>query len=173
MGIMMGMLLPALNNARNQAQAKVCQSNIYQLDLALRQFMDAKKRPPDFQQWTVDILPWIEQQPLAEMFKHNKDPKPKFPRPPIMRCPMQDDAPSTVEGVGYCHYVWVVDRLWPSGKVDAIDGIQDLPLFASESPPEPWYIGPEITRPTRDFLLTNKPGPHSADQYMTSSGPRP
>jgi hypothetical protein len=172
MGIMMGLLLPALNNARNQAQAKVCQNNVRQLDLALYQFVDAKRRHPDPSWWTVDILPWIEQRPLAELMKQNKDPNPKFPRPPIMRCPMQDDVLSRVVGVGYCHYVWVVDRL-PSGKVDRVDGIQDLPLFASESPPDPWYIGPEITLATRDDLLANKPGPHPPNLYMTISGLRP
>jgi prepilin-type N-terminal cleavage/methylation domain-containing protein len=172
MGIMMGMLLPAVNNARNQAQAKVCQNNIYQLEFALGRAIDAKKRVPLPGQWTFEVLPYIEQVPLYQLMKQNREPNPKFPRPPLLRCPMQDDVPSRVETVGYSHYVLVIDR-YPNGEMERDGHIQDLPLPDGDVDPEPWYVAPEMRYQQREFLFAEKPGPHPPGMYMTERGPQP
>jgi hypothetical protein len=171
MGIMMGLLLPAINNARNQAQAKVCQNNIRQISLAFWRARDAKKKFPASGQWTFEILPYIEQVPLYEMMKQNREPDPKFPRPPILRCPMQEEVPSRVESVAACHYTLVLERL-PNGDVYSPE-IQDVPLPYNDVVPEPWYAGPEISRAQQGFLFAEKPGPHPPGMYMTERGPQP
>jgi prepilin-type N-terminal cleavage/methylation domain-containing protein len=171
-GIMMGLLLPALNNARNQAQAKVCENNLRQLSMSMQQFLNVKERLPDPGRWTIEILPWMEQRPLAEMFRVNRDPNPRFPRPPLYRCPMQDEVPSRVELVEASHYVLVVDRE-PNGEVIRGWDIQDLPLPEDDDgTPEPWYAGPEITYAVQAIYFDKRPGPHPPDMYMTLSGPK-
>jgi len=173
MGVMLGLLLPALQGARNRAQATVCENNIRQLDMALRQSLSRSKRDfPGPNHWTVDLLPWIEQRPLADAMKYNRDPNPKFPRPPLMQCPMQSDFPSRVESVGFCHYVLVIDR-FPNGQMERGWEIQDRPLLSEDVTEEPWYIGPEISYFMQEQLFADEPGPHPPGQYMTTSGPRP
>jgi type II secretory pathway pseudopilin PulG len=172
MGIMMGLLLPAINGARNQAQAKVCQNNIRQLEMAIWRARDAKKKFSARSQWTFEVLPYIEQVPLYEMMKQNREPDPKFPRPPIMRCPMQEEVLSRVDSVAACHYTLVLDRL-PNGDMEWSWEIQDIPLPYDDAIPEPWYVAPEISYAQRDFYFAEKPGPHPPGMYMTQRGPQP
>lgn len=172
MGIMMGLLLPALQAARDRAQATVCENNVRQLGFAVQGFVGAKRKFPDPYRWTVDALPWMEQRPLADEMKHNKDPNRRFPRPPLMRCPMQDDLASRVEAVGWCHYILVVDRS-ATGEMERGWEIQDRPLATKEETDEPWYTGPEISYAMRDQLLANERGPHPSGRYMTAAGLRP
>jgi hypothetical protein len=172
MGIMMSMLLPALNGARNAAQAKVCENNVRQLSLAMWRAIDAKDRFPPPGEWTFELLPYMEQVPLHQMMKENTDPDPKFPRPPLLKCPMQDEVASRVLDVEPSHYVLVVDRL-PNGEVERGWDIQDVPLPFDETVPEPWYSGPEIRYEVQEFYFDEKRGPHPPDLYMTLNGLRP
>jgi hypothetical protein len=172
MGIMMSMLLPALNGARNASQAKVCENNVRQLAMAMWRAIDAKDRFPPPGEWTFEILPYMEQVPLHQMMKVNKDPDPKFPRPPLLKCPMQDEVASRVVDVDPSHYVVVVDRL-PSGEVERGWDIQDVPLPFDETVPEPWYAGPEVRYELQEFYFSEKEGPHPPDLYMTVNGLRP
>jgi type II secretory pathway pseudopilin PulG len=172
MGIMMSMLLPALNGARNAAQAKVCENNVRQLAFALGRVIDAKDRFPDPGEWTFEILPYMEQVPLYQMMKVNREPDPKFPRPPLLKCPMQDEVASRVVDVDASHYVVVVDRL-PNDEVERGWEIQDIPLPYNDAVPEPWYSGPEIRYDVQEFYFSEKEGPHPPDLYMTTSGLRP
>jgi type II secretory pathway pseudopilin PulG len=172
MGIMMGMLLPALQAARDKAEATVCENNVHQLVVALSHFNTAKRKFPAPYRWTVEILPYIEQRPLADAIKGNVDPNPIFPRPVLLRCPLQDDVPSRVESVGYCHYVLVVDRT-VTGEVERGWEIQDMPLPAKDANLQPWYIGPEISYREQEELFAARPGPHPQGMYWTSAGPRP
>jgi type II secretory pathway pseudopilin PulG len=172
MGIMMGLLLPAINNARTQAQAKACQNNIRQVSLALYRIREAKKTFPARAQWTFQILPYIEQVHLYEQMKQNREPDPRFPRPPILRCPMQNEPPSRVKSAATCHYTAVLDRL-PNGEMERGALIQDRPLLDENSESEPWYIAPEISYSQQQFYFAEEPGPHSADRYMTEGGLQP
>ena len=56
MGIMMGLLFPAIQNARARASVTVCQNNVYQLQNALIQFISAKRRFPLPGRWSVDRM---------------------------------------------------------------------------------------------------------------------
>jgi hypothetical protein len=168
---MMGLLLPAINNVRNQAQAKVCQNNIYQLSHALGRASGAKKKFPAPGQWAFEALPYMEQVPLYQLMKQNREIDPKFSRPPLLRCPMQDDVPSRVETVGFCHYALVINR-YPNGDMERGWELQDVPLPESDVDPEPWYEAPEISYEQRAVVFAEKRGPHS-DLFMTAGGLQP
>jgi hypothetical protein len=172
MGIMMGLLLPALQGARNRAHATVCENNVRQLALALSRFDDVKRKFPAPGEWTIVVLPWIEQRPLADAIKYNADPGGKYPRPPLMKCPMQEDFDSRLASIGYCHYVLVVDR-YENGLMERGWEIQDRPLLDNDSSEPPWYVGPEIRYSVQAELFANPVGPHPSGLYMTSSGLRP
>jgi hypothetical protein len=169
MGIMMGMLLPALQNARNRAHVTVCENNVYQLNAAMHQCLEVYKEFPAPQYWTVALLPWIEQRPLGDAIKHNRDPAACFPRPQLMRCPLQDDPPSRIETVGTCHYVMVVDR-FPNGMVERGWVIQDRPILTDDTLHDPWHAGPEITYAMQADILAKEEGPHPSGTYMSTAG---
>lgn len=171
-GVMMSLLLPALNGARNQAQAKVCENSIRQLAMALGRASATKKKFPAPGQWTFEVLPYMEQVPLYQLMKQNQDPNPKFPRPPLLRCPMQDEVPSRVDSVGASHYVLVLGRL-PNGDIEPGWDIQDVPLPYNDATPEPWYVAPEISYAQQEFYFAEKEGPHPPGMYVTTGGMRP
>ena len=170
-GMMMGLLLPALSGARNRVHATECENNVRQLAFGLSQYIEAKERFPAPGEWTVALLPYIEQRPLADAIKNHTDAGGKYPRPPLMKCPMQNDFESRLTSIGYCHYALVVDRL-PNGLAERGWEIQDRPWLEEASEP-PWYVGPEIRYSDQQEFFTSREGPHTAGQYMTSSGLRP
>jgi prepilin-type N-terminal cleavage/methylation domain-containing protein len=88
-GILIAMLLPAVQSARESSRRAKCQANIKQLGLALHNFHDTQKRfPPGYQgmvddcgvannssanrwgkagwSWSVFLLPHLEQQSLSD-----------------------------------------------------------------------------------------------------------
>ena len=163
MGIMMSLLFPALHRVRVRANETACNNNVYH---GLSHFIEAKRRFPAPNHWTVDLLPWIEQRPLADVMKNGYPLDAKFPRPPIMKCPFQDNFDSRVEGVDICHYVLVVGRNekgWPIREQGWT--LSDRPLLSEGEPQEPWYVSPEMTHPTYQQLLTEESGPHPGGRY--------
>jgi prepilin-type N-terminal cleavage/methylation domain-containing protein len=172
-GLMLSSILPALGSARAKAQATVCQNNIYQLDIALRNYIDAMKRFPQPNRWSVDVLRWVEEMNLAQAMKGNTDPNANFPRPPVFVCPFQEDFPTRVDHVGFCHFVLVVDRPIRGPVGDIRWEIQDRAQLTDEVPQEPWYIAPELSPLMRDSMFANKPGPHPGGLYMTRRGLAP
>lgn len=144
---------------------------VRQLALGLAQYIDAKEMLPASGEWTVALLPYIEQRPLADAMKNHADAGGKYPRPALMKCPMQNDFESRLPTIGYCHYALVADRL-PNGLAEPSWEIQDRPWLAEASEP-PWYVGPEIRYSEQEELFSSVVGPHQAGQYMTSNGPRP
>jgi len=88
-GILVALLLPAIQAAREAARRSQCQNNLHNLGLALHAYHDANKTfPPaaivrkrttgapddpangtiQFANWAIMILPYIEEQPLADRF---------------------------------------------------------------------------------------------------------
>jgi len=73
-GVMVGLLLPAVRSAREAARRMSCSNNLKQIGLGVHNYHDTfKKFPPSSfnankMGWTVHLLPYIEQRSLFEQF---------------------------------------------------------------------------------------------------------
>jgi prepilin-type N-terminal cleavage/methylation domain-containing protein/prepilin-type processing-associated H-X9-DG protein len=86
-GILVALLLPAVQAAREAARRMQCSNNIKQLGLALHNYHDTHKSFPmayfvhivpgrgyNIQPWGIMILPFMEQQPLYDSYNTNVAP---------------------------------------------------------------------------------------------------
>src|SRR5262245_23638724 len=84
-GILMGLLLPAVQKIRDAAARTQCQNNLHQIGLALHGFHDVYKFfPPGYRAtaaypdttpgwgWAAHILPFIEQNPVAQLINFDQ-----------------------------------------------------------------------------------------------------
>ncbi len=80
-GILIALLLPAVQAAREAARRSQCSNNLKQIGVALHNYVDANKSLPfgsiyfyasTPNIWTVAILPFIEEQPLYDQVNFNK-----------------------------------------------------------------------------------------------------
>ena len=171
-GLMMGLLFPAIQAARHRALDFKCQNNLNQLRLALEQSIYTLKRFPQPTRWTVDLLRWMEEQPLADAMARGIPTGAVFERPKPMQCPDQVDGQSTVRNVDMCHYVLVVDR--PFRRPDLPDRVKwvivDRPMIAEKDDHSPWYVGPEITFAQELKMFAERQGPHRSGLFYDSDG---
>jgi prepilin-type N-terminal cleavage/methylation domain-containing protein/prepilin-type processing-associated H-X9-DG protein len=78
-GILVGLLLPAVHKIREAANRMSCCNNLKQLGLALHQYHDtnlffpaaALRGVPERQAWVPSVLPFVEQQPLSNSYVFN------------------------------------------------------------------------------------------------------
>jgi len=76
-GILVALLLPAVQAAREAARRMSCTNNMKQVGLAIHNYHDTFKSFPPHSlnsnrlAWTVHILPFIENQPLYDQFDFN------------------------------------------------------------------------------------------------------
>lgn len=88
-GVLVALLLPAVQQARESARRMSCQNNIKQLGIALHNHHDTKNTfptgalntgingTPCYTTWTIEILPFMEQQALYQQYRQdllNTDP---------------------------------------------------------------------------------------------------
>ena len=153
-GIMMGMLFPAIQAARQSSHVAACENNAHQIVLAMEQYLDINNRffpmPPDDTTpsgWMFALLPYIEEQLLYDRFSFNqaltspRNLEAALHRPGLLVCPVTLDLESTIKGVGVTHYFMFVDqkdrarprrdRRWTLGEV-------------SENSRFPWITSPEV-----------------------------
>lgn len=85
-GILVALLLPAIQAAREAARRAQCQSNIKQINLAILNYASAHagKLPPggitngpccgtrSYESWSISILPHLEQQNLHDQYRSDK-----------------------------------------------------------------------------------------------------
>ncbi len=111
-GILMALLLPAVQYARASARRLECASRLRQVALALHEFHDARKSFPagltrntsssstPYSTWIVSILPFLDQDPLWQQSNNAylQDPSPFHNPPhtlmaqllPAVQCPADD-----------------------------------------------------------------------------------
>jgi type II secretory pathway pseudopilin PulG len=171
-GIMCGLLFPALQAARSKADSVACQNNVRQVGMALSRAIDVKKRFPKPNEWTIEILKWMEERPLADQIASYGIPKDgRLPRPPLLRCIAQPDFSSSVPDVGICHYVLVVDRPLRADKRGNVGWeLHDRAYLSDEEPQPPWYVGPEMSFAAQQTMFATLEGPHPSGVFYDCWG---
>lgn len=129
-GILIALLLPAVQAAREAARRSQCLNNLKQLCLACHNYHSARKRFPasvDEQaaSWIVPLLPYIEEQPTYDMIDHRANIRTAAHAPawsralPMIRCPSKADGERTamstiggneptLDGVDYSSHYYAV-----------------------------------------------------------------
>lgn len=163
--LLLALLLPAVQSARERARETVCKNNLYQINLAVAQYVDTHKTIPgpgtegQTGGWIVEILPFIEQQNLHSTIIVGAPivdaPKALFLPPPIFRCPRRTALNQTSDGeITPGHYVLV-----PAGG-HASFNLFDAPIAFSV----PWLNGPVM-----DYrMVIGGVGPHSNGFFYTN-----
>jgi prepilin-type N-terminal cleavage/methylation domain-containing protein len=164
-GIMLGLLFPAIQAARRASLSTACDNNIHQLSIAMAQYLDINNHffpmPPDGvvpNGWLLVLLPFIEEGPLYNRFGFEqpltspRNLEAAFHRPNWLLCPVTPELESTIKGVGVTHYLMSVDQKdRPRPRRDRSWIIRDVP----EDSHLPWITSPEVDYPA------NYPAPHS------------
>jgi prepilin-type N-terminal cleavage/methylation domain-containing protein len=84
-GVLVALLLPAVQAAREAARRSTCTNNLRQLALALHNHHDVRGAlppgsmyfglcctPPAYTNWAIEILPYMEQQNLYQQYRQNE-----------------------------------------------------------------------------------------------------
>jgi hypothetical protein len=145
--VLMGFLLPALHNARESARRTACQANLHQLAIAMKHFVEVRKKLPDLTKngtmggWTIAILPFMEDSMLADgLAGASLDPLSPPPlarnRPVIMSCPSAYEGDGASATVPVSHYFAYLIR---AGADKLGWQIGELPTVSRIS----WVVSPE------------------------------
>jgi hypothetical protein len=157
---MLGLLMPALQAARESARGAVCRNNLRQLRLAMNEQVRLSKKFPELGQWTIAVLPWLEEQALADELREGRTAA-AVHRPPLLACPSQPDPAVAGSEFRTSWYMLVVDRPPRGRKSDRLPyNITDRPRDTDVSSLRPWFEGPEMRN--RDSLEMSRQelGPH-------------
>jgi prepilin-type N-terminal cleavage/methylation domain-containing protein len=137
-GVLVALLLPAVQAAREAARRSQCSNNLKQIGLALQNYHDTYKKFPPVaimgragplpqrayhHTWITAILPFIEQQPLYDSVDKAR---PAWGQAivrtvvPTLHCPSDSgfgDEPSATHGIAVTHYVANGGWHWWNGAV--------------------------------------------------------
>jgi prepilin-type N-terminal cleavage/methylation domain-containing protein len=163
-GIMLSLLFPAIHMVHEHSRRAACGENLHQLSLATAMYVDAQRSlwpaPLDGRPggWTIAILPFIEEQSLADRFRVDQglaspgNLDAAAHRPQLFVCPVTGPHDSFVKGIGATDYLMFVD---PKDRLNwkrAHWSIKDAPADARY----PWSAGPEMSIEDGGY-----PPPHS------------
>jgi prepilin-type N-terminal cleavage/methylation domain-containing protein len=161
--ILMALLFPAVQAARNRARDTVCKNNVYQTNLALVQYMEVMKRiPPPSEPgkvggWMTAILPFLERSDLDEVITEGiplqQAPEVALAAPPIYRCLIRDDFEKTPpKEIRLAHFAMIPSRDRKAAS------IVDVPLKFEA----PWLSSPELSF----AQLPKMGGPHNGGYFI-------
>jgi type II secretory pathway pseudopilin PulG len=165
LSVLLALLLPAVQAARERARETVCKNNLHQINLAVGQFGQVHERIPGpgspgfVGGWTIDLLPFLENKNLHDRATLGA-PIPQAPQillrqPGILRCPTRSIYdPSNSETMEVAHYVLVPTP----GRESCL--VFDAPIEVKL----PWASGPEMNY---DDLIALR-GPHHGGFYYAA-----
>jgi type II secretory pathway pseudopilin PulG len=164
-GVLIGLLLPAVGAARRRALETVCKNNLKQTNLAVAQLVETQKRLPApgdsgvVGGWTIEVLPFLDQKNLRDRVTPGQpiSAAPDFllRQPRILTCPIRAAAdPPGATAMDPAHYILV-----PAGRRQSYIVI-DAPLDVQV----PWASGPEMAY--ADVL--RRTGPHNRGFFFAS-----
>ena len=166
-GGMASLLLPAVQSAREKSRTTVCKNNLHQLSLAMVGYRQTHRGVPEVGRWTVEILPWMEQQALADAIMSRAVDPQQFDerRPVLFHCPSQWTRQET--SFESCHYVFVIhpDVTVERDNARVTWSLQDRQAGLSSASERPWYVGPELGSKPAELVIETKPGPHQGGAY--------
>jgi hypothetical protein len=148
--ILLALLMPAVQYSRELARRASCQSNLHQLAIALKHFVEVRKKLPDpapegaIGGWAIAILPFMEDTNLADGLSGNPPLDPGAPlalarqRPFIMSCPSGYEGDSSIATVPPSHYSAILMRHQNADK--SRWQIGELPINSRI----PWVVSPEL-----------------------------
>ncbi len=168
MAITMSLILVAIQRSREVARRAMCQSNLHQISVAMRTFVELRKRipePPPMGEvggWNVELLPFLEEQHLADQLLGN----PLFTTQrlsPILRqrpagytCPSAYEGESETAGIPAAHYA-----MEPPARRQNLGGREYYTLGDVDVDCRlPWPAGPELQLGQLIYHY-RKPGPHA------------
>ncbi|MCC9642248.1 DUF1559 domain-containing protein [Rhodopirellula sp. JC740] len=164
-GILILLLLPAVQSARERARETVCKNNLRQINLALTHFCEIQKRLPDPPQpgliggWKFELMPYLEKSNYAAAAPVGRATvnvaSAELKRPPVFSCPVRiAQTPDIAGQQGYAHYIFSPTDKRRSGY------FADIPIDSSI----PWGESPEITLNN----LEESQGPHGGGLHFVS-----
>lgn len=157
--VLLSLLFPAIQQARESANRAMCQNNLRQLTLAMRGYAEAHRsapfpaRPDRTGGWSIAILPFMEQQALEQKLRERDlIPPEDLPvaarrRPIVMTCPSAVVRDSSLPPIPRSHYVLEIGSNRKAWRI--ADTYDDSAA--------PWLVGPEMEYGE----LMKQKGPHS------------
>ena len=191
-GVLVALLLPAIQAAREAARRAQCQNNLKQIGIACLNYESSKKVLPygnlieDYKQgatvlyagWTVEILPFCENQALRSLYitgakmDDDKDVRIKQLREtpvPMYTCP-SDFPMQFTRPAGGCTKCQTMDW-WPgSYRGNAGRGTGDMTWYLNENLPSPWGGGDGGKEGTSSAIHGGWRGPIHASNVSVTAG---
>ena len=163
--VLIGMLLPAVGAARRRAMETVCKNNLRQINLAVAQLVETRKRLPApgnsgvVGGWTIEVLPFLDQKNLRDRVTPggpiSAAPDFLLRQPRILTCPIRAAAdPPDATAMDHAHYILV-----------PVTGRQSYNVFDAPLDVQvPWASGPEMAYAD----VVRQIGPHNRGFFFAS-----
>lgn len=155
---LLALLFPALSSVRESARAASCRSNLHQLRIGVRQYMDATGESPLRDDWPVLLLPFVDEGNTWEAVRAGRD---DVVRPVVYACPshtgFNGEQPSTAT-----LYMMVGTE---SGSVIDLF-FSDCSTVASEDQSSDWRVGAVVDRAQANQAKQQQTGPHRGGRFQ-------
>jgi len=164
-GVLIGLLLPAVSAARRRATETVCKNNLKQINLAVAQLVETQKRLPApgnsgvVGGWTIDVLPFLDQKNLRDRVTPggpiSAAPDFLLRQPRVLTCPVRAAAdPPGAAAMDHAHYILV--PVAGRRSYNVFDAPLDVKI--------PWASGPEMAYAD----VVRQTGPHNRGFFIAS-----